>query len=432
MPQILDACAQSVVAGWKSKPESRPKHKEGQDAQSQAFAMCTASLKKAGKLEHGDEEYFLSADKIEFTNPVMTAWAFTNKPFVQGLDTMSFVSAEGKPWADGDKFLKIPLLILGAWKHAMGVLDFTKGFVQKLEKNFREGVAGHEIAADSRHRDTLGALAWATGKFMMEKNRLGLDQWSVLARPTPQGEQFVQDRVYKYGSIEFHPDFKNRKAQAALSADGIVGIWDEKSVPGAESIDLSQGLSGNNEEDNSMPDGTENNNGQGITLESLQEQLAKLQASSEQLQTSNQQLQTDITTRNSRIVGLERVALEQFVDAIVVRAKARREGSGRAHSKVFLEWLQSILTSADVGADEKVVQLEEKPTPGQIHAYYRKAIAWLAMNKPGDGPLAKTAGTEGVDARLGNGDDEDPPLTAEDESMLDDVWSLEMTSEGGE
>ena len=145
---------------------------------------------------------------------------------------------------------------------------------------------------------------------------------------------------------------------------------------------------------------------QGITLEQLQAQLAELQ-------TANVSLQGAIEARDTNISRLERVALEQFVDAIVVRAKAHRDDDGRAHSTVFLEWLHRILTCAAVGEGDEAIQLEATPSAGQIHAYYRKSIAWLSQNKPGDGPIATSAGTEGVDNRLpnSNGDNGEAELS---------------------
>ena len=137
MPAILDQCVESLLGKWKEKPSSRPKHKEGQKAQAQAFALCTASLKKAGKLEHDDETFYLTED-VEFELPVMTAWALTNKPHIMGLDELSFVNAEGEPWvegSEGEKHLKVPLLVMGKWKHRMGILNFTKGLADKIEKN---------------------------------------------------------------------------------------------------------------------------------------------------------------------------------------------------------------------------------------------------------------------------------------------------------
>ncbi len=429
MPQLLDSCVESMLDGWKTDPPSKPKRfKRGddmvplntpEDAKSAAFAMCTTSLKSAGKLSFGDEGYYLS-DEVLFPNPVMTAWAFTNKPFVQGLDPLSFVDESGSEWVEGEsagkKLIKVPLLILGKWKHAMGILNFTKEFVQKLQESFKSGVAGHQISADARHRDTLGALAWAVGKFVFEINKQGKEQWSLLAEPTPQGEQFVKDKVYRYGSIEFHPDFQNRSVKQALSADGISGEWSEDLALQATSIDRTEFPEYYEERDVTKED----TNSTEVTPE---QQLAQLTSQVAAFQAERDASQLEIKSRDERIVGLERLAIERFVESLCLQAKAYRDPAKRPHSAVFLQWLRSVLTCSEIDEGEKAIKLEDARDTGQIHAYYRRSIAWLAENKPGDGPLDTSISTEGSQKRPGQNEDE-AELSEGELALMDEGWTL--------
>jgi len=166
-----------------------------------------------------------------------------------------------------------------------------------------------------------------------------------------------------------------------------------------------------------------------VTLEQLQQQMAQLEA-------DRDALRGDVESLRARNTGLEQIALESFIGSIVTKATSYRDTENRAHSVVFLEWLQKVLTCSDVGEGDAVIQLAQDADPKSVHAYYRKAAAWLAENMPGSGPLMDESGTEGEDRRLdntngtGDGDDE-KPLTQEQDEMLDDVWAI-MPAEGGE
>lgn len=431
MPQALDSCVESVLEGWRKNPGSAPKkNKQGQaldtpeKKRSAAFAMCTASLQKAGKMEYGDETWYFSED-LPLPNPVMTHFAMTNKPHIQGLDELGFVDGDGKPWVEGEsqgeKLIKVPLLILGKWKHRLGILNFTKKLTERIEENFRAGKAGHQVGSDARHKDVLGSLAWATGKFFSDVSKKGLPQWGVLAKPTTQGEQFVRDKVFQYASIELHPNFKNRMLSAALSADDIVGEWADE----CPALALDEYY-----EEGDMPEGTEE-----VTLEQdleLQDQVDTLSTEGEETRGLLQATQDELRLANERLARMERAMLDQFVESIVIRAEAFRDESDHAHSSQFLGWLNSVLKLQPIGEGDNVIQLEDTSSPGTIVGYFRRAINWLAENVSTAGPIMQEAKTE-PDKKPAIGAGGSPlKLSGEEEAEIDMVWGIVPGTEGGE
>lgn len=414
MPAILDSCVESLLEKWKADPSKRPDHKADQDAKSQAFSLCTASLKESGKLDHGDEGFYLS-EEVDFSNPVMTAWAMTNKPHIMGLDEMSFADADGNPWKDGEKFLKVPLLILGKWKHSLGILNFTEDLIKKLETNFQEGLAGHQISADARHKDALGALAWATGKFFLGMSKAGFKQWGLIAKPTPQGEAFVEQKVYQYASIEVHPNFAGRMLSAAtLSADGIEGAW----VESCPNLDIVA------QEETMPPEITTPTGAPVVDVDAIRVQMEMMQAEFATLKTERDAAQVALESRDTRILQLEQHAVDQFVAGIVLRAEHYRDSETRAHSAAFLQWLEKVLKCEQIGEGDTAITLEGQSI-SNVHAYYRRAIDHLARTQPGTGPSMTPAGSERDQTPVvrASGDTEDK-LTADDEQEISDMWGI--------
>jgi hypothetical protein len=412
VPKILDDCVQSVLNGWREKPKSAPKRnksgkpvKTEQDRRSVATAMCTSSLQKAGKMEYDDDEYYFSED-VDSANPAMTGLAFTNKPYIQGLEEMSFVDGNGEPWAEnaGAKLLKIPLLLLGKWKHRRGILNFTSGFVSKMIENFASGVVGNKISADARHMPGVsGALAWVS-KLFQETRMDGKEQVSVIAAPTTTGQQLVEEQRFRYGSIEFVPNFKRRQIVEALSMDGIQGPYVElESCP----IDQSE-FEDLFEEATTMPEDQDQ-----VSLDdfnTLKDQVTQLTAA--------------LTAEQATVRGLRVRTAKQFVEGLIMKAEAYRDGDGRGHSKVFLDWMNSILLCQPVGEGDESISLENKNEVADVHAYYRRGIAWLANNVPGAGPSLNPPVTQPDKDRPVNDLSVELELDEDDMRELDDVWAM--------
>jgi hypothetical protein len=380
MPEALESCKSSLLAKWQDDPGSKPKrYKKGdkwvpletaQDAESAAFAICTASLKEAGKMEADDESLYLQ-DELEFPNPVMTGFGFTNRPHIHDLDPISVVDENGEPWKEGEKFLKVPLILAGKWRHPRGVLNFTKDLVGKIVKNFKDRVTGYDPSGDCRHLPQLGALAWPK-KFLQETRQDGRDQFSALARPTDSGLEVVEGKRFRYGSIEFHPNWSpNALEDARVSAEEIQGEY-----PDLRPVEIN--LSEEYYEEGEMPP-----EDQEVTLEQFDE--LKLQLSA--LQADNETIKAALEQEEARRIKAEQYAAAQFVDSLIVKAEARRDGEGRAHSKLFLEWLADVLKMKPREVEEGAITLEDAESVPSIHTYYRRQIFWLAENMPGVVPL---------------------------------------------
>ena len=215
MPVAVDRCVRALMADWRENPEKKPKRfKSGdqwkqiegeEDLRSAAWAICQASQKS----EDRTSLISLKVQEVPFENPVMTGIGATNRPHLMGLDEVSIVR-------QGDQeMLKIPILLLGKWMHRSGILNFTQKFVEKIKDNLAKRVAGHGIAWDLRHKPELGAYAWIQS-LMQEVRDDGKTQVSALAELTNLGREIVQDKRYKYASIEFQPNFQSREMVAGL------------------------------------------------------------------------------------------------------------------------------------------------------------------------------------------------------------------------
>ena len=413
MPAALDSCVQSVLQGWHKDPKKAPKRTEDgkpikteQDRRSVAFAMCTVSLKKSGKLEYDDDQYYFSED-VDTPNPAMTGCAFTNKPYIQGLQEMSFVDGSGKPWADGagEKLLKIPLLLLGRWKHSRGILNFTGDFVRKMVENFTGDVVGNKISADARHMPGVsGALAWVRS-ILRETRADGKEQVSAITAPTTTGQQLVEEQRFRYGSIEFVPNFKIRQIVKALSMDGIQGPYVE-----LESCPIDQSDFSDLFEEAIMPEDQDQDQVSLDDFNTLKDQVTQLTAA--------------LTLSQERVQWLRVRTAKQFVDGLIMKAEAYRDASGRGHSKVFLDWMDHILLCQPVGEGDEAITLENKDEVADVHAYYRRGIAWFAANAPGAGPkLTQPVTQPDKDRPITEGSDE-LGLDEDDLHELDDVWAL--------
>ena len=414
MPRVLDDCTTRVLADWKADPSKAPKKdKDGKPIntperkRSVAIAICTASLQKAGRMSYDDEAFYLAEDVV-FDNPVWTSFAFTNKPHIMGLDEMSFVDTDGNPWTEesvGDRLLKVPMLILGRWRHRLGVLDFTEKFVKRLETNFKAGLAGQKISGDAKHKDIVGSVAWAVGKFLLETKKNGLKQWSAIVKPTKPGAQLVEDEIFKYASVEFHPAFRSRLESAALSTDGIIAFLDEDCVV-CEEIDWTEFY-----EEGNMPDGVQDQgNDQGVRLSEMESQLADMQAKLEQARAT--------------ATSYQQLAWDQSVKRIELEAQARRDDQGRALPNVFLEFLRDTLRLESFKLGEQEISLErDNQDAGQVHAYYRSRIVQLARDLPGYVPMEESDSEPDKEPKIGQGDEDgDKALLSLDDSDTDLMW----------
>lgn len=114
--------------------------------------------------------------------------------------------------------LRIPLLrkaLFTAGRY--GTLSFDSEFLRSLVENFNNNVVGHELAVNARHKPEYGALGW------VERIALEGDNLVVYAKPTPGGQQLIDDEVYKYASAEIDNPFTDRETGAEYGPT-LVGL----------------------------------------------------------------------------------------------------------------------------------------------------------------------------------------------------------------
>ena len=339
--------------------------------------------------------------EVPFENPVMTGVAATNRPHIMGLQPISTYDKDGETWA------KVPILVLGRWLHKEKILNFRDKFVERIKSALSSGDAGHDVALDSRHHPEKGAMGWIKD-LVTETLENGKRQVSALTKLTKWGIEAIGDELFKYGSIEFHPNFQNRSAEpAGLSFEG----------EGNEMVFLEEGEQPIKAEqptqvqEETMPEETQTpavGQEDAVSLEQFNEVQLKLQQMEERLE-----------AERSRSASLEQMAVKQFVDSIVIRAENYRDDGQRAHSKVALEWLENVLLEKPVG---ETIKLEEDAEIGDVRAYYRQAIANLFETMPGVVPMAQPQTEPAEDRMKLSHDGEDDELTLEGRNEIRGIW----------
>lgn len=414
MPEAVEKCVSSLVGDWKSGKKKKPTRyksgdkwkpiKDDKDLESAAWGICQASVGAEVDIETIELE---EVEEVPFDNPVMTGVGVTIKPHIMGLDPLSVYEQGEETWT------KIPILLLGRWLHRNGILNFTMETVAKLKAALQSGAAGHEIAVDSRHESKNGAVGWIKD-LVTERRADGKEQVSVLARLTKWGKDLLSDDRFKYGSIEFHPNFKPRMvgASSALEFDeGVFFQLEEGEVPLTASWPNTQ-ASANGAQEETMPDDKKPDTDQATAISMEQFEQYKLEQ-----QKALQEMEQRLEAERNRATSLEQFAIRQFVDAIVAKAESYRDSEGRAHGKYFLEWLDSVLMCKQSGEGDEVIKLEADAGIEDVHAYYRRRIAQLSLEMPGTVPMTP-AQTEPSSVRKLEQDTEEKERRAAEAEVL--------------
>lgn len=348
MPEAVEACVRSLMAKWRADPSSRPTPRKGKDgepqkAKQQAWAICQAARKAEANMIC-----------LEGVGPAILGAAVTNRPHIKGLPPISILDIEG-----GTKIIRVPLLKKGRFKHRTGLLIFDDDVFSKMIANFDANVVGNDLTLDNRHKPEEGANGWFKKVFVLD------DILTADVAPTPAGLRSAEERRYKYASIEFHPNWEDSQV-AACSAESLQEIREENIMPDTDVLTLEE------------------------QLEQAQEALRLEQERVAVLKQEQIAMGEEAVVLESRLVALEQAAFKGFVESICLAAEHYRDSDGKAHAKVFLDFLRSVLAEEPIG---ETIKLEDREDPGQARAYYRRALAWLAQNLPGTVPL-EAAGTE--------------------------------------
>lgn len=425
MPQALEECVASLQAKWKKDPSSRPtprKDKSGkpQDAKSQAFAICTSSLQKAGKME--DE---LTAIALEGSGITLMGIGLTNRPYLKGLPPIKIVERE----VGGEKKeqLRIPFLLQGIFKHSKGNLVFNPKVYARMIGNLEKNILEQDICVDSRHNPDWGALGWlgpnTPGTTLREED----DMLVAYADLTPLGKEKVEQKSFRYASAEFSTNFQHPRIGGALEAAKLstddIDILTLSELAEQEAI-----MPANDEPKNNQPD----NEAMLLELQEERQKRERLEARLVKLEEEGQkaeELEKRLADTERRLVeSEERLALSDeekyvaLVDSVMTRAEHYRDKDGKGHPKMLLDVARSLLLMETIkGDDEDVVKLEheedQEPTSAQIHKFYHDAVVYLLENLPGLVPTEGGAHPE--DERPGGGEEDTTKLQEEVKEFME-------------
>jgi hypothetical protein len=400
------------MARWKSDPSSRPKSRDPKTkTEAQAYALCTATLKKQGKLsdaelfvaltEAGDgdiagrvaifeeigysnEEAITMAfadrdagkDKLDGLGPVLTGVALTIRPFVKRQE-----EAKLREDDDGRQIMEIPLLRKSMWRHPLyGVLKFDDNFINTVSTNFKNNVFGQRVPIKDGHRPReQHALGWVED--------LGLDenQFYVYAPATGEkGPDLIKSKKAPYASAEFAVNYRDHEIKA-LSFEGMEltdevdeGVY-EFSEEELAYIEL---RTDHTIEETEMPNETETPDVVQLSNEEWTDLQDRVTAA-EGLATRLETLETQLSERETRITELETINEQALVQALTERARAYRDAEGNAHSAVFLNAYEAALGMSEFVDGDVEIVLAEDVTAEAVRDYYRRMLRYLAETQPG-------------------------------------------------
>ena len=348
----------------------------------EATAICHSMWRKA----KGVKAEMIDLVSLEGVGPTILGAAVTNRPFIKGLPSISFKE---------DGTMIVPLLKEGVYKHkTAGTLKFNREVFRKMIENFDNNVLGIDISLDNRHKPEIGANGWFKQVFIDSNGLLCAE-----VEPTPPGKESIENKQYRYASIEFHRDWESPELR--FSGEDLVEIT---------------------ETEDDMPESV-------VTLEQYQElEQARLELQ-QQLEKSVERVARLEEAHGRTVVALEAQLLREKVASIVAQAEAYRGEDGKGHPKMLIDWARHTLLLEDIGEGEDVVELEDSSKASKVLAYFRKAIKVLLETLPGTVPFETKAPTERSTERsveLSNKEMSDDELT---EYVRKEFWEVEVTGD---
>lgn len=347
MPQALEKCKSNLLAKWSKDPASRPAPREkGQKPEEQAFAICSASLKRTGALE--STEAWLLGDGF---GPTLIGAAATNRPYIPKLEEVKIVEeGEGE---SAKKYIVAHLANPGYYNHPLGAFTLNRAVFNNMIANSKAGVIGQKECYDARHKPNEGALGWLEDLWVDEQARL-FGKFD----PTPLGLEMIGGKVFRYSSMEFHRDYKRDDVKLDLErAEEIcldcVPLEDESEV----------GMEG------------ENGNEKVVQLE-------------KELQDAKAQLLELEQLRRERL-ELEQKAFDARVESVLTLAQAHKDKDGNGHPKPLLEWLAAVLKFGAVGEDGAIKLSDDAKPDNAVREYLLSACEHLVKTMPGTVPLER-------------------------------------------
>lgn len=405
MPQAVENCVSSLTAKWKKDPASRPKPKQaGQDAKSQAFAICQESQKAQQAIE---------TVMLEGVGPVILGVAATNRPHLP-LPPISIVEKDGK------QYIRTPMIAQGIYRHPKGDLIFNQATVDRMLANHKAGISHFGVSLDAKHLPQLGALAWydeKSGGWLAEEEENG--EKLVVGYGVPTGNdalEAVKSGKFKFASIEFHPNYESDVIER-LSSDDLNILTLEQFL---QEVSMEKNENGTillsadeakvyEETQNSIKAFETQVKDLTAKLEVAEAKVVKLESSVEtETDDLPEAIRLQLEERDKKVAAMQKRLLQAEVGIRLEKAKSYVDEMGRAHSPVLLEWAEKVMTGAQLGDEQTVIKLEL----GGEGQYIFEAVGWLLDNLPGQMPVK--GNTEEDEYRLEHGGDGTKNYTKED------------------
>lgn len=195
MPAVLERCVTKLLAD----PNFKPK---GGDKKSSAFAVCTASLKKANKMNE-DLDSMTAFDIMKLSmDEKDLSYNLSYSNSVKLHERMVHPLVEIFAGEDGKLPKKIQIMPVGEWDTVpYGKLTITHDDISQMVDNFEQGVrAGDTLPIDVDH-DGKEAAGWMTALKAEDDGLWASVEWTAL------GEKLLGEKRYKFFSPEFNPEY---------------------------------------------------------------------------------------------------------------------------------------------------------------------------------------------------------------------------------
>ena len=227
MPKILEKCVTKLIKNGKSK--------------SSAYAICTASLQKVGKMSEEEvaevcKENDLTLDDINNVDESLLDIdvAFNNK---------FSVMTEIKLGESKEELTEIEMLRSGLFKHTYyGDLVFDEKYFKHLKKNFDNNVIERDISFDREHYITDGAVAWLKEVDVIKRkvNKKSIYYLVGRVKFTKFGKTLIEDELYKYFSIDYTTNFTDKEDDTKTYGPTIYGgaVTNRPYIPGLRPIKI--------------------------------------------------------------------------------------------------------------------------------------------------------------------------------------------------
>jgi hypothetical protein len=156
--------------------------------------------------------------KREMKRPVMTGVALTNRPHIRLRNyPIEVIEENDKP------MFRVPFMVAGRYLHPSGELDFTEQVFDDFIKNQTAKIADNDLGLDAKHQPDRGAWAWfepALGGRVVKEVINGDKLLVGYGVPTDEDAvDKLKKSVFRYASLEFHPNYRSNLKQTYLSED---------------------------------------------------------------------------------------------------------------------------------------------------------------------------------------------------------------------